>query len=101
MLSLASLGQQGRIKHWQSDPIAAAHLYARQAAQGSQWQPLFTLHCRRPQPPGKRTVPCNLAWTIRLFSNSLIASFLLVRPLVARAGTAALDPTEVKITIMS
>ncbi len=35
LLSLASLGQQGRIKHWQSDPIAAAHLYARQAAQGS------------------------------------------------------------------
>lgn len=27
-LSLASLGQQGRIKHWQSDPVAAAHLYA-------------------------------------------------------------------------
>ena len=26
LLSLASLGQQGRIKHWQSDPIAAAHL---------------------------------------------------------------------------
>ena len=34
-LSLASLGQQGRIKHWQSEPLAAAHLYARQAAQGS------------------------------------------------------------------
>lgn len=34
-LSLASLGQQGRIKHWQNDPVAAAHLYARQAAQGS------------------------------------------------------------------
>lgn len=34
-LSLASLGQQGRIKHWQSEPLAAAHLYAQQAAQGS------------------------------------------------------------------
>lgn len=35
LLSLASLGQQGRIKHWQSEPLAATHLYAQQAAQGS------------------------------------------------------------------
>lgn len=69
LLSLASLGQQGRIKHWQSDPIAAAHLYARQAAQGSPVAASLYATLSTSSTTRKTNSSCNLAWTIRLFSN--------------------------------
>ncbi len=97
LLSLASLGQQGRIKHWQSDPIAAAHLYARQAAQGSpQWQPLFTLHCRRPQPPGKRTVPATWPGRSGYSATADCEFFTRSSNLLYEPEPRPFDPTEVK-----
>lgn len=102
LLSLASLGQQGRIKHWQSDPIAAAHLYARQAAQGS---PSGSLSLRYTvdvlnHPENEQFLQPGLDDPV--IQQLLIASFLLVRPIRCTSqNRGLLIRQRSKIIIMS
>ena len=61
-----------------------------------QWQPLFTLHCRRPQPPGKRTVPATWPGRSGYSATADCEFFYRSSNLLYEPEPRPFNPTEIK-----